>query len=156
MKIISWLSLCLIGIIVCLFLWQKIHIDEGMQLIAINNDGKQIAINIFLSQQETIGTTSIALIGAFWALFIYGDHKMNFKTWHGKFLVMQISFLFLCCLMLSFWGQDFIIKRIFYHNTLDFEAPILKFWIYWQRGIFILGLILSGITVLFLRDRSKG
>ena len=124
------------------------NIDGGMKLVELNTEAKMIAVNRFFSQLESIGTISITLIGVLWAFIIYGASRVKIKRLTEKCLFVQSNLFLLISFATCFFSERFLIGRLFYHSTIDLNAPIVNFGLSMQQSFFISGLIWSVLTIL--------
>ncbi|OPY75875.1 MAG: hypothetical protein A4E64_01753 [Syntrophorhabdus sp. PtaU1.Bin058] len=143
-----------IGVTLFLFKYHS-GLDTGMEIINLNNsEAKRIATTLFFSKLESVGKISLALLGVLWAFIIYTGNRINIRTMSqiNLFIVTNL------CLLFSFgsyfWGYDFLLSRIFYHSTIDLEAPIVKFYSIAQLVYFISGIFWFVITILLCHEKN--
>lgn len=128
------------------------NIDTGMELVELNNQAKLIATNMFFSQLESIGKISLTLLGVLWAFVIYKASRIKIRGSMRICLFIQTNIFLLISFVSYFVGEEFLISRIFYHATIDLEAPIVNFWLLAQRRFFIFGLIWLVLTIFLSLD----
>lgn len=153
---ISLAGFFIIIVLVIGFIIYFCNIDDGMRKIEIKDNGvRAIAVNMFAAQLEAIGNLSLTLIGAFLALLIYGESKLQIKNYSNVYLVSQTIGFFVASFLGYFLGQSFLISRLFYHGSIDLEAPIVNFWIYSQIVFFVAGLVWAVVTIVICSGIMK-
>jgi hypothetical protein len=135
-------------ILIISFFIRYVNIDKGMELIELNNQAKIIATNKFFSQLESIGKISLTLLGVLWAFVIYKASRVKIQGFARICLFIQSNIFLLASFCAYFKGENFLISRIFYHATIDLEAPIVNFWLLMQQRFFIWGLAWSVLTII--------
>ncbi len=135
-------------------IWKFITTDNGMVFYDIDKSpSKALAVSLYFKKLETIGKISLTLIGALWAFLVYTENRVDIKRW-DQILLFVTSNLFLLCSFATYYiGFDFVMGRIFYHATIDFQAPIISFWDMAQTINFLGGISCSTLTVLVCLKR---
>lgn len=148
-KILCWIGLFLIVASIVQFLNKYCSIDHGLVKIDIAaNQARSFAASLYFTKLERIGQISLALIGALWIFLIGKDRAIRFKTPYHIVLFVITNIFLLASFGAYFLGSEFLVNLIFYHSTIDLDAPIVKFWSSLQLCSFILGLCYLGLTVL--------
>jgi len=158
-RFIRW-AITIIGFIILIamglsFYNQYTDIDTGMELVELNNQAKIMATNMFFSRLESIGKISLTLLGVLWAFVIYKASRIKIVGIARKSLFAQSNIFLLVSFWAYFQGENLLIERIFYHATIDLEAPIVNFWLMVQQRFFILGLVWIILTILLSLERDE-
>lgn len=145
---------CVLFIGVTLFFF--IHyrgLDIGMEIVNLDkSEAKRIATTLFFSKLESIGKISLALVGVLWAFVIYTGNKICIRTTWQKILFVVTNLFLFFSFGSYFLGYDFLLGRIFYHSTIDIEAPVVQFWRMAQFVYFTLGIICFIGIILLCRE----
>jgi sterol desaturase/sphingolipid hydroxylase (fatty acid hydroxylase superfamily) len=153
---VSTIGFVITAILVIGFIIYFCNIDDGMRKIEIKDSGVRVtAVNMFAAQLEAIGSLSLTLIGAFLALLIYGESKLQIRGYSKVYLVFQTIAFFVVSFLGYFLGQRFLISRLFYHGSIDLEAPVINFWIYFQIVFFVMGLVWAVVTIIICSGLMK-
>ena len=157
-KVIILSSVCigytlLLGGLFFLFRYQ--NIDKGMEITNFNeNIAKQFAINLFFRKLESIGKISLAVIGVLLAFVFLKGYRIQFNT-KSQILLFLIPIISLIGSFIFYLiSHDLLLSRLFYHSTIDLEAPIVKTLCRGQLYYFIIGLVWFFLTIVLCRNNN--
>lgn len=126
------------------------NIDFGMEITDLEtSQTKKMATSSYLIKLESIGKISLAIIGVLWSIILFkgAQVELSDNITFSYFFVTNLCFLL--SFLFYFIGIDTLLNYIFYHGTIDFEAPIVVFFRWGQLFYFSTGLIFFCFTVLF-------
>ncbi len=155
-KIAAW-SAWMILIVITGSLWVYFKdIDQGMEIVNLEvSESKRMATTLFFSKLESIGKISVAILGVLWAFVIYTGTRIYIQT-AAQIALFGASNIYLLMSFITYsLGYDFLLGRIFYHSTIDLEAPIVLFWSKAQIVYFSMGLFWFVILALLCREEKR-
>jgi hypothetical protein len=152
------LALVSAGLVVCFAVGCLLHyfsIQRGMDIVKVDT-AEQVAIERFFDKLENIGEMSLVLIGALWTLFVYGESRVRPRGGCEWTLFASANLHFAASFLIYFVGTDFLVSRLFYHSSIDLDAPIVSYWRQWQLVYFVGGLLSLVASILVsLREKEK-
>lgn len=152
-KKIVIITLIVLVLGICVFTYFKT--DQGMDPEKrLTTDESKIAINLFFNRIENLGNHSLFIIGALLAFVVYGTaHTKRFKNIRLIFICIAILFF---SYVMYFFGSRLLIELMYFHSSIDLEAPIVKWFMYWQIIFLVFGIVLSGIAIWeSIKDGNK-
>lgn len=142
------------GLIVWLLVWKQRCGTTVALLDAPLSEIQLKAIDCYFSKLQNLGSLALALTGALWALVIYPkDAAVSVIDKWRLMLVIIATLFFLTSFVLYSLGYDFLIGRMFFHDTFDLEAPIVQFWSDSQSLCFAFGVASFLLIILACRRR---
>jgi hypothetical protein len=130
-------------------------LDTGMEKRRLSSEEKRLASDLFFGKMTAIAQVEIAVLGGAWALLFLAESRVSFRTFSSYCLLVATTLCFLTSLVAYDFGYDFVVRRIFDHETLDIHAPVVEFWWHWQRLPFVVGCLALAITILVCRRPEK-
>lgn len=131
-------------------------IDEGMEILNLDeSETKRLATALFFSKLESIGNISLALIGILWIFRISMGYKIRIYNTAQEIIFIMINLFLLGSFVAYFLGYDLLLGRMFFHSTIDLEAPIVKFWMWAQRGYLFLGVMLLVVFIYLCHENNE-
>jgi hypothetical protein len=159
MNLIDWKIICpwTVFIILSIAIGLGFYkIDPGVEITNLEqSQTKRLASKLFIDKLESIGKISLAIIGALWAFIIYEGTKIKLLNAVSINIFILTNICLLFSFIFYFTGYDFLVNYIFYHSTIDLEAPIVQFWRWAQLLYFFLGLVFFVFTILVTLKLDK-
>lgn len=152
-KILTWILfvisfLAFISLAIS-FINKYCYSDIGMVIDNLDeSETKRVAVNLFFSRLESIGNISLALIGILWSFIIFRESRINIQRCEQKLLFILTNLYFLCSFSLYIWSHMLYVTYMFFHRTIDLQAPIVNIFTNFQILFFTFGLISLCITIL--------
>ena len=151
--IVSGMALVLIS---AALLWWRAHLPGTMEIVDVGEPIRQKAIDLYFKKLESIGSTSLTMIGVLWAFVLYPKNAgVRVRDRWSMALVIIATLLFLASFGLSAWGFDFLTDRLFFQGTFDIEAPLVSFWAVGQGIYFAAGIVVFLAIVLVCVDHEE-
>jgi len=132
------------------------HLDSTVEVIAIKEGVQKTAVERYFSKLETIGNTSLTLIGVLWAfLFLSEKNNVSLDSAPKVMLVFMPHLFLLASYLCYFFGDDFLTARMFYKETFDPGSAAVEFWRRSQIYYFLGGALCLANTIVAVRKRNQ-
>src|SRR5258708_285665 len=130
------------------------ELDSTMEKGLLTSEARKMATELFFKKLETIGQTSLALIGALWGLAFLSDKQaLQLKDGLQWMLFCLTNLSFLVSYGAYFIGYDKWVARMFNHESFDLRCDLVSFWTNTQTVYFGTGVIGLVLTVLVGRKK---
>jgi len=124
-------------------------VERGMVIYKLESEAARLASGFFFEKMTAIAQLSLALLGAIWALLIVKEERVRVQGAPSIICFIVANLSFASSLLVYNYGYDFIVRRIFYNQAFDIEAPFVTLISKEQQIAFIYG-CLSLVSVILL------
>ena len=122
-----------------------------MAIYRLESEASRFASTLFFDKMTALAQVTIGLLGFAWALVTFADAKVDVKGCPtiACFILANVSLA--CSVFVYVYGYDFIVTRIFHHQSFDIDAPFIKFVSKSQQWLFLKGCFDLGATIMLGR-----
>ena len=128
------------------------QVDRGMVIDSLEkSETKRLASTKFFDKMTAFAQATLAVLGASWTLLIVQSSRMQL-TRPGLVAFVLVNISLISSLAVYNEGYDFIVGRIFYHQTFDLEAPFVVLVKDLQQVFFMIGCL--GLVAVITNRRT--
>jgi hypothetical protein len=128
------------------------NMDSTWQYVKLQGDLERFGVEHFLSKLETIGNTSLTLVGALWAGFFLSERSTtNIYSLATVLLFAGTNLFLLSSYVCYFLGDQLLTSRLFFRGTFDLGAESVLFWANSQTLYFAAGVACAAATLVCAR-----